>query len=505
MEAATVDLDTPAGVLAAVREDTAVVNAGEARRMLAAVAWAAMHSVDSITDAATYADFGGDTGMPVAGPGAPLVSEFSIVEFAAAIGLPTEAGKAYLGEAVELRYRLPRLWARVVAGDLVAWKARKTAKATIILSAEAAAFVDRHLAPVAHKVGPTQTDRLIDEAIARFMPDEAERRRKQAADGRRLDIDTRQASLQGTATVYGELDLADAIDLDTALSAGAETLKTLARPTRWTSAGPSPPGSWPAASSPSTSTPRPDQATRRAERPDEKPTKRKARKPRQVVLYLHLAQAAVQPAGSPVNEVGRVENTRAPITAEQIRLWCGNPDAEVVVKPVIDLNEHIQVDAYEIGDRLTEQTILVHGTACSPGAPDPPGGCDPTSTTPTATTSSPTGPAGTPVPATSPPSAGSTTGPRPTPPGPTSPSNAAATCGPARTACSTCATTPAPSTSPPTNGTAPPRPRTHPTTDSTAPHPAGPPPAGTSARPGALTGCVPIGGRAQPRSARSCR
>ena len=33
MEAATVDLDTPAGVLAAARGDTAVVNAGEARRM----------------------------------------------------------------------------------------------------------------------------------------------------------------------------------------------------------------------------------------------------------------------------------------------------------------------------------------------------------------------------------------------------------------------------------------------------------------------------------------
>ena len=354
MEAATVDLDTPAGVLAAVREDTAVVNTGEARRMLAAVAWAGMHSVDSITDAATYADFGGDTGMPVAGPGAPLVSEFSIVEFAAAIGLPTEAGKAYLGEAVELRYRLPKLWARVVAGDLQAWKARKTAKATIVLSAEAAAFVDRHLAPVAHKVGPTQTDRLIDEAIARFMPDEAERRRRQAADGRRLDIDTRQAYLQGTATVYGELDVADAIDLDTALSAGAEALKNLG-------------------STDSLDVRRAVAAGELARRqlaldlntPTDEPAKPKkagkARKPRQVVLYLHLAQAAVQPAGSPVNEVGRVENTRAPITAEQIRLWCGNPDAEVVVKPVIDLNDHIQVDAYEIGDRLTEQTILVHG------------------------------------------------------------------------------------------------------------------------------------------------
>ena len=65
-----------------------------------------MHSVDSLAEAATVWDHG-ETGLPVAGPGAPLVAEFSVTEFAAAIGLPTEAGKAYLGEAVELRYRLP--------------------------------------------------------------------------------------------------------------------------------------------------------------------------------------------------------------------------------------------------------------------------------------------------------------------------------------------------------------------------------------------------------------
>ena len=53
----------------------------------AAVAWAAMHSVDSLAEAATVWDHG-ETGMPVAGPGAPLVGEFSVTEFAAAIGLP---------------------------------------------------------------------------------------------------------------------------------------------------------------------------------------------------------------------------------------------------------------------------------------------------------------------------------------------------------------------------------------------------------------------------------
>src|SRR5919112_6901705 len=142
------DLDTAAAVLAAVREDRCLVDAGEARILQAAVTWAAMHSVDSVAEAATVWDHG-ETGLPVAGPGAPLVGEFSVTEFAAAIGLPTEAGKAYLGEAVELRYRLGRVWTRVIKGDLPAWRARRIARATMALSVEAAAFVDAHVAHVA--------------------------------------------------------------------------------------------------------------------------------------------------------------------------------------------------------------------------------------------------------------------------------------------------------------------------------------------------------------------
>ena len=74
-----------------------------------------MHSVDSIEDAATICEGRyGDTGMPVAGEGAPLVAEFAITEFAAAIGVSTDAGKRYVGHALELRHRLPRVWRRVV-------------------------------------------------------------------------------------------------------------------------------------------------------------------------------------------------------------------------------------------------------------------------------------------------------------------------------------------------------------------------------------------------------
>ncbi len=348
-----------------------------------------MHSVDSLAEAATVWDHG-ETGMPVAGPGAPLVGEFSVTEFAAAIGLPTEAGKAYLGEAVELRYRLKWVWSRVIKGDLPAWRARRVARETMVLSMEAAAYVDRHVAHVAHKVRPAQVDRLVEEAIGRFMPEEAERRRRQAADGRSFTVDTRQPSLRGTSTVYGELDLADALDLDAAVAAGAQALKDLGSTDTLDVRRATAVGDLARRQLTLDLNPTPD-ASRTADGDDPMPAgtatgdgdptvgpaqtstaaTRKTRKPRQVVLYVHLSDAAVVPGAPLAGEFGRVENTRGPVHAEQIRQWCGNPDAEITVQPVIDLNEHIDVEAYEIRGRLREQTILTHPTCVFPWCTQP--------------------------------------------------------------------------------------------------------------------------------------
>ena len=62
------------------------------------------------------------------------------------MNLSHAAGLALVAEAVELRHRLPRLWALVQDGRLQAWKARQVAQASTQLSADAVAFVDRHLA-----------------------------------------------------------------------------------------------------------------------------------------------------------------------------------------------------------------------------------------------------------------------------------------------------------------------------------------------------------------------
>ena len=220
--------DDPAGILTAARTRRAEADQAEADLLQLAVAWAITHPAESIEEAATiHLRSFGDTAIPVAGPGAPLVAEFSIAEYAAAIGLPTEAGKRYLGHALELRYRLPKLWKRVVAGDLAAWKARRIADQTTHLSMQAARYVDRHLAPVAHKVRPSQVDRLLEEAIARHMPEEAEERRRAAWDQRHLTINHHTADIAGTSTITGEIDLADALDLDQALTEEAQRMADL--------------------------------------------------------------------------------------------------------------------------------------------------------------------------------------------------------------------------------------------------------------------------------------
>ena len=97
----------------------------------------------------------------------------------------------------------------------------------MLLSQEAAAFVDAQVAPFAHRIGIAALERLIAEAVARFMPDKAAEEAQRAADTRHFSIDHQQVSFDGTSQITGELDLADALDLDTAVAKCAQELLAL--------------------------------------------------------------------------------------------------------------------------------------------------------------------------------------------------------------------------------------------------------------------------------------
>ncbi|HEY0891058.1 MAG TPA: HNH endonuclease signature motif containing protein [Nocardioides sp.] len=248
------------------------------------------------------------------------------------------------------------------------WQARRVAEATLGLSFEAAAWVDRQLAPVAHKVGPAQLDRTITEALTRFDPDRAEAEARAARESRYVTVETRHVTTDGCVQVHGILDLADALDLDDALHAVATTLarlgsadsldvrraKALGEIARndltlnLTLPVTDEVGAEPMASAEKVPVPR-----------------------RQVMLYAHLT----------VNSHGldpfvRVDNTRSLITLDQLREWLTIQNTTMTVRPVLDLNEHLETTGYQPTHRLREQVAMVNGRCVFPHCTRPARGCD---------------------------------------------------------------------------------------------------------------------------------
>jgi len=159
-----------------------------------------------------------------------------------------------------------------------------------------------------------------------FDPAEAEKRRRQAADAQHVD---------------GDLDLADALDLNDAITAGAAELGRLGCEEsldvrRSLAAGA-------IARRELTLDLKTDQPT---------PPGRK----RELVIYVHLSDAGV--AG--------VENIRSAISVEQVKEWCAGTNTHVTIRPVIDLNEDLHTDAYRPTDVMREQAVLTNATCVYP-------------------------------------------------------------------------------------------------------------------------------------------
>lgn len=339
-------LDDAASLLAAARRRREDENRAAADVLVIAAKYAALHSVDSIGESARLdaARFG-DRELALAGEGAPQVAESAAVEFAAALGMSTLSGKRLLGQAIELRYRLPHVWARVLDGTLPAWKARRIAEQTIALAADAAAWVDIQLAPSVHQVGPTRLDRLITDAIALYDPDTTAALAEEALDQRHVDIETNPLLAPGsgacaTVQIHAALDVADALDLEAAVSAiatglldheashdlpldarRAAALGVLAR--AYNAGGlPDAPGT-----------------------------------PRTVTLHIHTDTPDLADTG-----LVRLGNTRGLATIEQLHRWATTSSTSIRPVVVVDLNEQITRDGYTPSATQREQATLMHQT-----------------------------------------------------------------------------------------------------------------------------------------------
>ncbi len=324
---------------------------------------------------------GADTMLELAGPGAPEISEFAVIELAAALGRSTDSGRMLLSDAVEARYRLPKIWQRLLDGQVQVWRVRRVTDLTRALTQEAAAFVDAHLAHAIHTASFTTVKRLVAEAAARFDPEATEMEEIDTAATLHVTLDLSTAWSIGTASgvhLSGLLDRADAEELEHAIRTIADQLlaagsqdsldvrraKALGYLSRGDLTLDLADAGGRAATSASEASSVEEARQRRLE--TKKPT-------RQVVLHIHLSDAALQASPEVDPDTGklglhlaRVENHHQTVTADAVREWLAVPGTQVVVKPVIDLADQIAVDSYEIPDRISQRVRLKRPTCVFP-------------------------------------------------------------------------------------------------------------------------------------------
>ena len=131
MSAATVeelevgDLD-PAALLELASANEREIRERELLRLELAHQWAVLHPATADTGVATPAGPALDVltiDESLGGAGTPAVAAFTPEAFAAAIGMSPAAGASLIGDALDLRHRVPLFWKRVVRLQVPAWQA----------------------------------------------------------------------------------------------------------------------------------------------------------------------------------------------------------------------------------------------------------------------------------------------------------------------------------------------------------------------------------------------
>ena len=340
------DLD-PAGVLARIADAERRDREVQLEKLRLAYQWCVQHPATSETGTATWGDAGlpglSDCDASLGGDGTPGVAPFVAEELGAAMGVSTQAAMSLMADALDLRHRLPRLWALVEDLAVAPWKTRRVAADTRSLPLEAARWVDEQLAARVDGFGLPTIERLVALAAARFAPEEqAENEEAHRSQHHVTLTHPRPGEFAGTSWLEAA---GDTQDLTAFYDLVCEEAKRLGR------LGDTD-----------------DYETRKAKALGIVAGRQgvldltgstgdtvKPRKPVQTNLYVHVSPAdlATHAGGAPV--VGEVEKL-GPATLDLIRSWLADSRARIL--PVLDLNRTDAVDQHDPPPWMRELVIL---------------------------------------------------------------------------------------------------------------------------------------------------
>ncbi|HWU23968.1 MAG TPA: hypothetical protein VN088_20695 [Nocardioides sp.] len=369
MFSADIHLLDQAGVLAAAESVVRARRQADLDELRVVLHWADLHAGDPQDEPdAVPIRYGGDRLIALGGDGTPKVAELCWAELAVARRAGVIATRNLAGDALDLRHRLPLLFARVRALGVDVWLARKVASMTRALSRDGAALVDRALA-AADDLSP---GRLLELAEAKTIEADLEAHRARlAADAVRTGVwlsRPRPGELvdgmaePATRRVGAKLSLEHALALDTTVDEVADVLATMPGYSDRTRDQLRAEALALLAS--------PDRALsllRGAEAIEDEAVDRLPK--RKATLVVHLSTSAL----SGVDSVARCDRV-GPLLLEQVSALLDHRNVEL--RPVIDLNGVHAISGYEHPTAVKLRTVLRTGgdvfphCSCSSGRLD---------------------------------------------------------------------------------------------------------------------------------------
>ncbi len=318
---------SPAAVLAFAEAEHARRMDAERNLLKAAYQWAVLHHPDRLAPGEKR---GRERAKRAGGAGTPLITEYAAAAFGARIQTSPFGAKKLIADAVDIVLRLPRIQAGVDAGTVRTGHARHVAEATRDLSESEAAWVDAEVAESCDgRLSWARFEALVEGKVAAAAPELA--RLKEEAAAREVFARMSRVNKHGMATytVHGDALTIAGINAAVNAVADSEDLKALM------------PGA--------TANERRVAAVARLMNPAAHLDPTVGPVKVRVKVYLHLY------GDSPI---ARLEG-HGPVTTEWVRHRLGL-GGNVRVTPVVDLNNQVPVDAYEIPARMREAVRLIH-------------------------------------------------------------------------------------------------------------------------------------------------
>ena len=365
------DLD-PTGVLARAEAALIARRSAQVEDLELALAWADLHAEDPRTGPETPRRWrGADRLVQLGGDGTPAVRELCLPELAVARQTHTLATRAALADALDLRHRLPSIWALVRAGRVEVWLARKVAALSRRLEADQVGLVDDAVADAAATQAPARVLALAEAKV--IEADLAAHQRRLEAQRRRRMVTVSRTDAHGGRTLLAHVDAGDGTWIDTTLDRVASALA--ARPDLTPGLPPEPTHDelrsvalgWLAHPEAVLDLLEGLTPVSGASETDDTAARPEPRSPRaDAVLVVHLHQTSLEGTARGLARVEHADDL-GPLLLRQVTDLLGH--TRVTVLPVVDLHTEGATSSYEFPESIKTRAHLLSPGEAFPHSP----------------------------------------------------------------------------------------------------------------------------------------